>query len=271
MKTNEAVGRPVRIFVAMDVNNPIRRAIEKVVRLMKAEYRCVVEKIDEADLVIFCDTKDIERRYDKDKFYVFIQLAEKVPVLPEGCFVIPLSEAMLGLMKAVGDVHEELKPIVEVPVIDSVSVRSDAMRILVIDDTAKNIKSAKVGLAGHILTTVTGYEDALDILEKEKFDVVLTDMNLPMSSKNLCKNFKLGELVPYGTLLMMKAAHQGAKYVGIVSDIASHPEDPVSATFENYTKIIFCVDSAKVMFIRAKTDSDGYKDWADALLQLMKG
>lgn len=80
--------------------------------------------------------------------------------------------------------------------------------------------------------------------------------------------FKLGELVPYGMLLMVEAAHQGATQVAVVTDL-SHHNDPFSAAFDYFSGFSVKIDNAKVVMMHAPM-KDGTKDWAQALAQLLK-
>ena len=108
----------------------------------------------------------------------------------------------------------------------------------------------------------------MNIIGSEKFDVVLTDLHLPMSSKTMGDKFRFGELVPYGILLMVEAARQGAKYVAVVTDL-SHHDDPFSAAFDHYSQFTIKIEGAKVVMMHA-TMENGAKDWASALAQLTR-
>ena len=152
---------------------------------------------------------------------------------------------------------------------EEIPLLPDAMLVLVIDDTPKNIMSAEKAFAGHHLVTATDYDEAMKILGSEKFDVVLTDLHLPMSSQTLGgEAFKLGELVPYGLLLMIEAARQGANAVAVVTDL-SHHADPFSAAFDHFSQHPVKIDGARVMMLHAPLHEDGSKDWAKALDMLM--
>ncbi len=263
--------RPVRIYLAMK-DSPLPKAIQQVLPMVGNEQSHVyVESHKDADLVIFTEVREIERGYSKEKSYVCITVyPESSLELPENCTVLRIPTMLVDLIQAIEKVGEKLKPIEEARTtpIAEVQLRADAKRILVIDDTSKHIESAKIGLAGHKLTTVTGYEDAMDILSKEKFDIVLTDLQLPMSSKSLGERFKFGELVHYGVLLMIEAARQGARHVAVVTDL-SHHDDPFSAAFDHFSRFPVTIDGAKVMMLHARLNADGSKNWSDALNRLL--
>lgn len=263
--------RPVRIFLAMK-DSPLPKSIRQVLPIVGNEsVFTFVESADEADLVIFTEIRDIERGYSNEKSYAVLSMFRKrAPSLPENCMIVDVLDILGGLIKAIKQAGEKLTPIIETPVAptEEVSLRPDALRILVIDDTQKHITSAKTGLAGHRLTTVTGYEDAMSALASKRFDVVLTDLHLPMSSKMIGEKFRLGELVPYGIFLMVEAAWQGAKYIAVVTDL-SHHDDPFSAAFDHYSRYPVKIEGAKVLMLHAPM-KDGAKDWAVVLDWLTK-
>lgn len=128
-----------------------------------------VESMTEADLVIFTNVRDIEREYDKEKSYAYLELGDGARglQLPDNCTTVDQSNLLVGLIHVITITSQKLDPIVEVvhPIVEEVvPIRADALRILVIDDTPKNITSAKQSLTGHRLTTVTRYEDAMEVL-----------------------------------------------------------------------------------------------------------
>lgn len=267
--------RVVRICIKMN-DGPIARSIRQVLLTICGGAIECVDSVGEADLVIFTNVRDIERTYNREKQYAFFNTSPRgdEQSLPEGCAVLSFEKLVAELVGLIGGIREKLlsapKPAaVHAEALVLAPVRPDALRILVIDDTPKHIASAKLGLAGHHLTTVMGYEDAMEILAREKFDAVLTDLHLPMSSKTLGDRFKLGELVNYGMLLMVEAARQGAKFVAIVTDL-NHHDDPFSAAFDHFSQFPVQIENAKVLMMHAPMNGDGAKDWAKALERLMK-
>lgn len=270
MTATTTTTRPVRIFVAMQ-DGPLPNTIKMVfASLGNEDSHVFVDSTSEADLIIFDEVREIESTFDKDKAYAYLNKGYDRYTLPERCYTIDAFKFIPGFVDVVKKVRESLKPILDVEAEDiaEVELLPDALSILVIDDTPKHITSAREGLAGHRLTTVTGYQEAMDILEKHKFDVVLTDLHLPMSSRTLGPEaFKLGELVPYGILLMIEAARQGAKFVAVVTDL-NHHADPFSAAFDHYSRFSVQIEGAKVSMLHARLGRDGAKDWKDALEEL---
>jgi CheY-like chemotaxis protein len=253
-------------------DGPLPRSIRQVLSVVGNESSHVfVESVDEADLVIFISVRDVERGYSKEKFYACLSLSgQPKDRLPDNCTVIGAGNELAGLITIIGEVRKKLASVVDAasPAEGATPFLPDALRILVIDDTPQNIASAKSGLAGHRLTTVTGYEDAMKVLDSETFDVVLTDLHLPMSSKTMGDKFVLGQLVPYGILLMVEAARRGARKVAVVTDL-SHHDDPFSAAFDHYSQFPVKIENAKVVMMHAAM-FHGTKDWAAALAQLMR-
>lgn len=268
--------RILKIHLAMK-DSPLPRSIKQVLPMFGNESKfAYVESAAEADLIIFTDVKEIEKGYSKEKQYAFFKVSGQASnmKLPENCATIDFLHGMIpAMLKLIEEAHAKIQGTAETPAVAAVKpaaapLRSDALRILVIDDTPKHIESAKSGLAGHRLTAVTGYQDAMSVLGSEKFDVVLTDLHLPMSSQTMGEKFRLGELVPYGVLLMVEAARQGAKHVAVVTDL-NHHDDPFSAAFDHYSRFPVQIESAKVVMMHAPM-ADGAKDWAAALEQLTK-
>src|SRR3989344_159126 len=107
------------------------------------------------------------------------------------------------------------------------------MKILVIDDTEMNRKSAEMAFLDHELTVVDSYDAAVEVLEKNNYDVVLSDLLMPASHNMLGpEGMKYaGELMPVGFALALFAARQGTKYVAVVT-ATSHHDHPASAMLD---------------------------------------
>lgn len=89
------------------------------------------------------------------------------------------------------------------------------------------------------------------------FEVVLTDMMMPMSNRTLAPGvFNPSEQVPYGFIIALKATLFGAKFVAMVTD-TNHHQGAMSAAidhlgrayYEDGCKPNFVVNGAKVMFV----------------------
>lgn len=89
------------------------------------------------------------------------------------------------------------------------------------------------------------------------FDVVLTDMMMPMSKRTLASGvFNPTEQVPYGFVIALKATLVGAKFVAMVTD-TNHHKSAMSAAIDHFgpsyynerAKPNFTINGAKVMFV----------------------
>lgn len=100
------------------------------------------------------------------------------------------------------------------------------MRILVIDDQERNLKFAmELVKYGEVVTIGSIYE-AYNLLKEKEFDVVLTDLFMPVGEKGvgdvLVKNRpRVDEEVPAGLIFAIKAANKGARVV-ICTDSDHH-------------------------------------------------
>ena len=268
--------RPVKINLRLE-SEAVSKAIEKVLETLCNGVVQLVPSTTEADLTIFDNARKVERDFSTEKNYIYLygmMRDEKLPTFPENVSVIPATQVVVKLLGIVVDLHKKLQSASQEVFMETEAetkapeIRPDAKRILVIDDTQKHIASAKKCLAGHHLVTATSYEEAMNILAGEKFEVVLTDLYLPMSSWGLSPEaFELGKQVPYGMLLMIEAARQGAKYVAVVTDL-NHHSDPFSAAFDHYSKFLIQIEGAKVLMLQARV-VDEEKDWANAFTRLL--
>ena len=177
------------------------------------------------------------------------------------------------------------------------------MRILVIEDKESHRKSAEETLAGHDVTMVKSFDEAMGLIERKidegslerllfdagfptkpkysderwdaywkareeaetmsviplPFDVILTDMMMPMSQKTLAPGvFNPKEQVPYGLIIALKAALYGIRFVAMVTD-TNHHQGAMSAAidhlgtayYQDGCKPNFMINGAKVMFVHA--------------------
>ncbi len=64
------------------------------------------------------------------------------------------------------------------------------MKILVVEDDSRQQELARKQLAGHEVTITGYYTEAFKLIGEQKFDVLLTDMNLPPSPGSPLRGFK---------------------------------------------------------------------------------
>lgn len=258
----------VKIYIMGDT--PVMQAMRRGTTLVDVE---IVNTMAEADLIVCEDIRKIASSYNKEKTYAIIStsLKQTNQEIPKNAIVFPIGFNLPDYYALITKVSQKITGRNENQVDVKVDViEPNAKTILVIDDTPKNIISAKKLLSGHYLTVAEGYDQAMDIFGKEKFEIVLTDLYLPMSAQTLSQEaFKLGQLVPYGFLLMCEAARNGAKYIAIVSDIGHH-DDHFSAAFDHFSSFAFNIENAKVMMLHARLTDTGGKDWQNALKEITK-
>lgn len=143
------------------------------------------------------------------------------------------------------------------------------LRILVVDDTPKHQHSAVVLLPKYDLTVATSYDEAMEFLKTERYDIVLTDMEMPMSMK--LSSHILGKLIPYGLLIEKEAVIRGVKRVGVVTNL-NHHTDPFAAAFDHFSSHVYTENSTVVKYMHAPMTNIGEayaKDWKTALDKLM--
>lgn len=120
------------------------------------------------------------------------------------------------------------------------------MKILIVEDTKKNIEAAKKQLAGHQLTILSSFKQFINLTGNNtvgapasapwkyeslsEYDMVLTDVELPSFTDNSPND---EALAPTGLMIMTKALSDGVKYIGVITD-ANHHMDPVSRGFDFY-------------------------------------
>jgi CheY-like chemotaxis protein len=118
----------------------------------------------------------------------------------------------------------------------------DTLKVLVFDDNEINRAVAEAQLGKEYDLTVVGtYDEAQDLLSKETFDVVLTDLLVPPSMQmlgtdELEREFS-GQEMPVGIFIGLWATVQSrAKYVAVFTD-SDHHSHPASACFDAFNRV----------------------------------
>ncbi|MEI6627135.1 MAG: hypothetical protein WCL61_00930 [bacterium] len=257
----------------------VRRATEQVLKMLMPTIE-ITENAEEAAVILISGLSYFKKTvYRPEKQYIVFRMErlnatingwpENLPVvdiIPSG--VEGLVEQLKKLETRFSNQTETaVEAIVEVPPLPS------AKRILVIDDLMENIVSAKKCFAGHHLETVMLYNEAIKILQERagQFDIVLTDLNLQMALVGPLSegNFRPWETMPYGFMLAMEAARNGAKLVAVYSATnGNHHADAFSAAYGELKDQHYCINGTKVMLLRAQPLPDGSKDWSYAVAML---
>ncbi|MFA4937008.1 MAG: response regulator [Patescibacteria group bacterium] len=108
------------------------------------------------------------------------------------------------------------------------------MKILVFDDSEQHRRSAQAQLSSeHDVTIVSTYDEAESQLCNNQFDVFLTDLLVPASSRSqgsVGQKYVAQEM-PLGTSLALLALQRGVQKIAIITD-ANHHDHPASASFD---------------------------------------
>ena len=83
--------------------------------------------------------------------------------------------------------------------------------ILIVDDEPMVIRIVKLGLerAGHEVTSACNGSEALKLLREQDFDVLITDLNMPlMGGRELCQTFR-AEMPERDPLIFVVTARPG--------------------------------------------------------------
>ena len=244
----------------VNVPSPVDLAIKAVIELLNGS----VEYIDDpfsANLIIAENANALLQYYDKDGYYLLIGHRPSKKKQPDNVRVAPCtsSDFFTSLMEILSMEFSE-RPTIEFR-LDQHIVRGSAYKILVVDDTLIHQVSAAKQITGCDLMIARGYDEAMTMLLEYQYDIVLTDLEMPTSSK--ISEPVLGELIPYGFLLYTEAAKRGAKHIAVVTDL-NHHTDPFANAFDYFCHEPIKVEDAIVRFMHAPMiyiDGIYSKDW----------
>ena len=107
-----------------------------------------------------------------------------------------------------------------------------AARILVVDDNPSNIKviSARLKVAGHEVLEALGGPEALDVVKREKPDLVLLDVMMPdMDGYEVCRRIKEGAEANFIPVIMVTARTETE---AIVKGLKGGADEYVTKPFE---------------------------------------
>ncbi len=170
----------------------------------------------------------------------------------------------------------------------------DKLRILVIDDTEKNLETARKQFAEHDVTTVASFTEAHVLLGNNNrtddtgpdkkpyvrwneglpnFDVVLTDLFMTAVPDG-GNTDKAGQDTTYGLVLALAAIRRGVKMVAIVTR-GSHHNEPILWALDllelEFTEDVRVYMIGNTAFACCNdTERENGKDWASVLKKLQK-
>lgn len=262
MKTKKDT-KPIKVCVC---GGPTARVVSDLMAGLITDPAVIVGTPDEANMLLFDSLPELEQHNNEDKVGVLVWTGSVDDYrLPKNVIVIQVFEIVSEVKRAIATTQARLRGDAQVIPVKSAPTKSDALRILVIDDDPSNVRSAQELLAGHKLVVAENCEDALSALKANAFDVVLSDLRLPVSSRKL-------ELFSYGIVVMIEAAKQGVKRIVIYTDTAHHPDLLGSALVNQYpngTPIGIEKSTVKILASRSTEGVFG-KDWSHALSEAMK-
>ena len=251
--------------VHIAIEGVVGRAIQQVLSLT-GEHSYT--DFDHAKLVLVGGKEDLLRLHRSGKYFVVFCPRDPGALPPNAEWQkIPEMVPLMALVSNEAAIDQKLgiqavSSVEEVPV---ERVGLGGLKILVIDDTEQNRERAKQLLKENTLTVASSYGQAVVLLSNESFDVVLTDLYLPMSRHHGALSvdaIEIGKTVPYGLLIALEAARHGAD-TAIVTD-ANHHKDCFSAAFDAM-RAPYVVGGKKLFLVNYCG-----KDWAKALELLLK-
>ncbi|MDO8492351.1 MAG: response regulator [bacterium] len=154
------------------------------------------------------------------------------------------------------------------------------MKILVVEDKPEERDAALRQLSDHEVTTVGYFSGAAKALDKEIFDVVLTDLIMP-------SGYNDGDVLhPYGLTVALKALSKGIQKIAIVSYGGGHDHEMMVPLRLHFNPTLLNNSNVRLlMFLNEGRRTNGCivwegdnekgwqyisKDWAEALKRLVE-
>lgn len=247
----------MKIFIAAN-NTAVKLSLEKALSVLTSARP--VASVAEADVVLVDNRTDLVRLHVPDKEFVFMYVSEveknKVARLPNNTVTIHVTEIVAGLVSLETKIAH--KPAVAKSEIAKPALPSDHKRqsrrfkILVVDDKDENRELARTLLGeDHELTVCANYGNAVSAITAEKFDVVLTDSQLPIGvgqsgALNLA-HVTPGEVQHQGIYIALLATLNGA-HAAVVTD-ANHHQDWVSAILDGFRNRPMIANNRRLLLI----------------------
>ena len=262
----------MNIKVYAHKSGPLSKVFLQVVGLTNDT---LVEVADQksADVVLLTGSDDLRSLYNEKQLFCVLLTGQRVVAQnqPENvCLLdtLKLFESNSGIMKLLEMIEKrkavEPAPEKAKPMFSDIVELKGRYTVLVIDDTEENLRIAESVLAGHTVVTASRLQQAVKLMDSQRFDAVLTDMEMPpdklYSALNL-DSYGVTETVPYGFAAILEATERGIP-VAVVTD-GNHHAGWVSAMFD--TKKGATVNGQKVLFF-----NNIGKRWDKALKRLME-
>ena len=148
---------------------------------------------------------------------------------------------------------------------------TNKLRILVIDDKPENLQDAinQIG-EEYEITTASSYEEARELLSPkifiepkgwqpnpQKFDILLTDLFMPVVEKHVENQKDKNKEHPYGLIFIFMAIASGIKMIGVVSS-ENHHHNAFLYAVEPITKN---KQYGEIILVGSYADGPGYKTY----------
>lgn len=231
----------VYIAAADPLKGSLKNALLNTLRLGS-----VCDNVDEATLVIVEDKRQLQKLYDKNKFFLVARF-EEVTNLPENARWFPLSSFLTDVARYINEIDAKTGKREDASSPSLPSVRNgweyppstkpaNALHVLIVDDNPENLKLALVELLNdqYYVTLASGYTEALQLIRSNRYDAVLTDCQMSPETEKSALSLEaitIGETVHNGIFLVFHATRRGAR-VALVTD-ANHHQDWVSALLDD--------------------------------------
>src|SRR3989344_3930088 len=256
---------------------PLTRAFLQVFGLSSDQRE--VATPEEADIVLVTGTQVLRDAFQRHggKFFAVLSAAKTdlQPAQPENVFVMDSLNlfkeergvsAMLACHKAWSAKRATVAAETTLPVPSDLAKLSRSYMVLVVDDSVQNLSLAAMVLPGQKIAVAQNLADALRLLSLggDKFDAVLTDLNMPPDKAYPALNLErygVTDTVPAGIALMLEDTPRGIP-VAIATDANPH-QDFFSAMFD-------CVKGAEVNGQKVLFRGDSGKRWDRALQALLE-
>ncbi len=274
----------MRIKLYAHNSGPLSKAFLQTFRfdgyeLVETSDRGVADAVLLLENDVLADPESFRRMYRGQQLFIVLKTSGESHISrnqPENvCVIDPLRLMMshceverlttgLGWLKA--EKAKAPTPELPIPVFMDVPSFGKRYKVLVIDDTARNLRIAEAVLGKcHKVSIANSVQAAVSLMDNGGFDAVLTDMQIPPDkhySALALGRYGVRETVDYGWAVMFEATRRGIP-VAIVTD-GSHHESLASAMFDSIKGAT--VNGQKVLFF-----NNIGKRWDFALKALMEG
>lgn len=221
--------------------DPVVLALIQVIQLTDDPWE-ETPTVEDAKIVFIIDDRaELARLYRKDRVFLFFSTRPERN-LPDNVKSINLTGSMLGKIANLIQYAKDFIPPVEVKKVHAmpeapVKTRG-RYRLLVIDDTPENLAFAMALLGqDHDVVTAAGFAEGMALLKSQKFNFVLSDMQMPANKHYpaLANDaYRLDETYAYGMLAVFEVTSLGIP-IAIVTD-ANHHGDWMAAALDHLKK-----------------------------------